>query len=196
VVKARPAFQEGFSLVRDGAGSMYWVSQTRPLVIRKATADGRVSTHATGDFTEIGRMTVTPAGVLYFMDAGNLRGVTPDGKVTTLVERLSSMRPAPPHVGRPHYQQGLWTDGEGRVYVAVSEEKIVMRVRPGGAAEVVRSTGPDWSPSGGAVDRNGALWILEYDRANRVRVVRYDASGREQVFDPDAPRPGDVLPRR
>jgi sugar lactone lactonase YvrE len=190
VVRERAAFEEGDSFVRDGAGSMYWASLARPLLIRKSTAAGNVTTHATGDFTEIGRMTVTKDGVLYLMDAGDLRRVAADGKVTTLVERVSSLKPPPPNVRQPHYQQGLWLDGEGNVYIAVSEEKLVMRVGPGGAAEVVRSTGPSWSPSGGLVDRSRALWILEYDHANRVRLVRYDVSGREQVFDPEAPHGG------
>ena len=189
IVKARPAFQEGDSFVRDKAGTMYWASHDKPVVIRKATAAGVVSTHAAGVFSDVRWMTVAPEGTLYLMDQGDLRRVSADGAVTLLASRLSSLKPAPAKVRDPYYHQGLWTDREGSVYVAVSEEQVVMRVRPGKAPEVVKSTAPDWSPSGGLVDRKGDLWVLEYDRENRVRAVRFDRHGREQVFDTKAPVP-------
>jgi len=187
LVSERAAFQERDSFVRDAAGTMYWASLARPLLIRRSTADGKVMTHATGAFTEIGRMTVTKDGVLYLMDAGDLRRVSADGKVTTVASKLSSMRTPPDRVRQPHYHQGLWTDREGAVYVAVSEERVVMRVRPGGAPEVVKPTGPEWSPSGGLIDREGRLWILEYRADNAVRVLRVEKGGRETIFDPASP---------
>lgn len=187
LVSERAAFQEGDSFVRDATGSMYWASVARPLLIRKSTAAGKVVTHATGAFTEIGRMTVTRDGVLYLMDAGDLLRVSADGKVTTVASKLTSMRTPPGGVRRPHYHQGLWTDREGAVYVAVSEERAVMRVRPGGAPEVVKGTGPEWSPSGGLIDREGRLWILEYRADNAVRVLRVEKDGRETIFDPASP---------
>ena len=187
LVKSRPAFQEGDSFVRDRAGVMYWASHDRPPVIRKAGTAGLVSTHAAGGFGEIGKMTATPEGVLYLMDQGDLRRVTVDGKVTTLVSKLSSMKTPPRNVRQAHYHQGLWTDPEGNVYIAVSEEAVVMRVRPGAPAQVLKSTGPVWSPSGGLIDRDGRLWILEYRADNAVRVLRVEKNGKETIFDPAAP---------
>ena len=186
MVKSRPAFQEGDSFVRDGAGIMYWASHDKPPVIRKARVGGLISTHAIG-FVETGRMTATPEGVLYLMDQGDLRRVGADGRVTTLVSKLSSLRTPPPNVRQPHYHQGLWTDRKGAVYIAVSEEAVIMRVRPGRAPEVVKSTGPLWSPSGGLIDREGRLWILEYRADNAVRVLRIEKDGRETIFDPASP---------
>lgn len=186
IVKARPAFQEGDSFVRDGAGAMYWASHDRPPVIRKVSASGLVSTHAAAGFGEIGRMTATAEGILYLMDQGDLRQVSSDGEVTTLVSKLSSMKRPPRNVRQADYHQGLWTDREGSVYVAVSEERVVMRHRPGGGAEVVKSTGPEWSPSGGLIDSDGRLWILEYRADNAVRVLRVNQDGSETIFDPAA----------
>jgi hypothetical protein len=188
IVKARPAFQEGDSFVRDGAGAMYWASHGPPVVIRKATPNGLVSTHAAAaGLMEVGRMTATPEGVLFLMDQGDLRRVSADGKVTTLVSKVSSMKRPPPNVRQAHYHQGLWTDGDRNVYVAVSEEAVVMRVRPGAPAEIVKSTGPGWSPSGGLIDRDHRLWILEYRADNAVRVLRVEKDGSETIFDPAAP---------
>ena len=42
-----------------------------------------------------------------------------------------------------------------------------------------------WSPSGGMFDRDGNLWLLEYDSANAVRVRRIARNGRERIFSVD-----------
>jgi sugar lactone lactonase YvrE len=83
---------------------------------------------------------------------------------------------------------GLWTDGEGRVYVAVAVERLVFRVGAGGSGKVVaRSSGP-WAPSGGMLDRDGNLWLLEYDSANSVRARRVSRDGRKRIFAARMPR--------
>jgi hypothetical protein len=55
-------------------------------------------------------------------------------------------------------------------------------VQPDGATKVAARSSWGWAPSGGLFDRNGNLWLLEYNLINRVRVRRIDRSGQERIF--------------
>lgn len=187
VIPAREGFLKDYSFVRDRAGTMYWADRGNETVIKKRSSDGKVVTHAAADFRAVQRMTSTPDGTLFLMDGGDLRRVSPDGKVTTVAAKLSEQKPPPAKVTELNYHMGLWTDGEGRVYVAVADERLVLRVDADGKAKVVARSGDRWSPSGGMFDRDGNLWLLEYDSANTVRARRIDRDGRERVFSADSP---------
>jgi YD repeat-containing protein len=54
--------------------------------------------------------------------------------------------------------------------------------------QVVARSSPPWSPSGGLIDADGNLWILEYDAANAQRVRRLDRDGRQRIFPAQATR--------
>jgi len=77
---------------------------------------------------------------------------------------------------------GLWLNTEGSVYVAVARERLVLRVNSDGKTEVVARSVEPWSPSGGMFDREGNLWLLEYDSSNEVRVRRLDRNGKESIY--------------
>lgn len=64
-------------------------------------------------------MTATPDGTLVLIDNGDLRRVSPDGKVATVAVKLSEHDPAPANLRDRHYHMGLWTDGAGHVYQRV-----------------------------------------------------------------------------
>jgi hypothetical protein len=182
VFPAREGFLTDYSFVRDRAGAMYWADRGEHTVIKRRAPDGTITTHATADFRDVSWMTATPDGIVYLIDAGDLRRVGPDGKVVTVAAKLSGRTPLPAAVTTRHYQQGLWTDGTGGVYVAVSEERLVLKVQPDGkATEAARSPAP-WRPSGGMIDRDGRLWLLEYFPTNAVRARRIDRDGTERVY--------------
>ncbi len=188
VIPAREGFLSDYSFVRDRDGNMYWADRGKETVLKKRSPDGKVARHATADFRAVERMTATPDGTLFLMDAGDLRRVSTDGKVTTVAAKLSEQKPPPARVAERHYHMGLWTDGEGRVYVAVAEERLVLRVDAEGKVNVVARSGKPWSPSGGMIDRDGNLWLLEFGPANAVRARRIDRDGRERLFDADTSR--------
>jgi len=177
VMGAREGFLRDMSFARDWQDSHYWVDGT---VIGKRSRDGRVTQHAAG-LRKPGRMTVTRGGTVYVMDGGDLRKVSPEGEVTLLRERLSGQQPPHANVADANHHMGLWTDEAGDVYVAVAGERLVMRVNDHGANVVARSPAP-WAPSGGTIGRDGDLWLLEYDDANRVRVRQVSEDGRSRVF--------------
>jgi len=182
VIRARQGFRNDYSFVRDAAGNMYWADFNDKTVIRKRSPDGNIGAHATADFKDVRWMIATADGTLYLIDSGSLRRITPEGKVETIIAGLSSKNPAPDNVSQRHYLQGLWTDRDCNVYVAVSEEQAVVRVTPDRAVSVVARSPAFWHPSGGMFDREGNLWLLEYSTVNSVRVRRIDKSGGERTF--------------
>jgi hypothetical protein len=194
VIPARGGFLNDYSFVRDAAGAMYWADRGEATVVRKRSPDGRIADHARADFRDVRWMTATPDGVLFLIDAGALRRVAPDGAVTTLAERLSAREPPPAAASRRHYHMGLWTDDSGAVYVAVAEERLVLRVRADGTKTVADRSPRGWLPTGGMIDPDGALWLLESStglfQSYRARVRRVDRDGAERVFEPRSV-PGD-----
>jgi sugar lactone lactonase YvrE len=64
---------------------------------------------------------------------------------------------------------GLWVDRLGNVYAADYSGSKVKRIdRQGRVTVVARSPFP-WGPTGGAFDRAGNLWLLEYNIVNQAR---------------------------
>lgn len=190
VVPTTEGFRKDFGFVRDGKGTMYWAEEGSETVIKKRRWGGEVATHAAGDLRSVSRMTATDNGTLYLMDSGDLRQISPEGTVTTLVSRLSGLDKPTQRVMDHNDHMGLWTDQERRVYVAVPAERLVIRVTADGVSSVVaRSTAP-WSPSGGLVDRDGRLWLLEFNDADRVRVRRIGENGEtdDKIFMGGSPR--------
>jgi hypothetical protein len=187
VVAARGGFLRDYGFVRDRAGNMYWADRGEKTVIKKRRPDGRITTHAVADFRAVQWITATADGTLFLMDGGNLRRVSSEGQVTTVITRLSEHKPPPSEVSERNYHMGVWTDKEGSVYVAVARERLVLRVEADGKTNVVARSGASWSPSGGMFDRDGNLWLLEYDTANAVRARRIGRGERDRVFSTDLP---------
>jgi hypothetical protein len=158
VYKARPGFRTDFSFVRDAAGNHYFAQGQE---VRK---NDRVLAHA--PFRDIRWMTVTRDGVVYLVDGISLVRVTQDGKVKTIVPALTSHA----RVGSDrHRVMGLWTDRFGNVYAAIASDRLVKRITPAGAVTVVAKSPMPWSVSGGLVEPDGTLWLLEYF-VNAVRI--------------------------
>ena len=182
VIPAREGFLTDYSFVRDRAGVMYWADRGPKTVVKKRTLDGTIAVHATGPFRDIRWMTVTPEGVVYLVDSGRLVRIEVDGRVSTVVAALSERKPPPAKVSDPHYQGGLWTGARGSVYVAVSQERLVLEVRPGGSTRVVARSPLLWAPYGGMIDRQGNLWVLETSVINAVHVRRLGKDGKERLY--------------
>src|SRR5262245_33512660 len=132
VIPAREGFLKAYSFVRDRDGNMYWADRGRETVIKKRASDGKIATHAAADFRAVQWMTATPDGTLFLMDGGDLRRISPDGKVTTVATKLTGHQTPPAKVSDLNYHMGLWTDSKGSVYVAVAQERLVLQVQAGG----------------------------------------------------------------
>lgn len=186
LIPPREGFRRDFSFVRDAQGNQYWVHRVGRTVIKRRDSLGKVSTHATGPFRSLERMVATPDGWLALMDAGSLRLVSPQGAVRTLVPVLTGINAPAITVAELNYHMGIWQDAGGRYFVAANAERHVLRIDAAGVVSVVDRSAAPWAPSGGMVDRQGRLWILEHDPRNRVRVRRTDSAGTVRIFAPDA----------
>ena len=183
VYPQRDGFMTNYSLVRDGADAMYWADREGPHSLKKKSATGTLTTIAPSGFRQIQWMTVTDDGTAYVIDAGSLKRVSPDGRITTLAAAVTAEAKPPADVHQMHYQMGLHAGRDGTVHVAVPAEKLVLRIQPNGVRSVaVRSQAP-WAPSGVLADATGALWVLEFDPKNAMRVVRIRPDGQRQVFE-------------
>jgi sugar lactone lactonase YvrE len=188
ILTAREGYLRDYGFVRDRMGNMYWLDRGETLVLKRRSPDGTSTPHGAAALHNAEWMTVATDGTLFLMDGGDLRRVSPDGKVTTVAARLSDMEIPPVGVSERNYHMGLWTDADGKVYVAVARERLVLRLEPGGKPEVVARSQEPWSPSGGTFDHDGKLWLLEYDSRNAVRARRIDREGRERIFPAETPR--------
>jgi len=177
VFPAREGFLTDYSFVRDRTGAMYWADRGEKTVVKRRAPDGSIATFSDGPFRDVRWMTVTPDGIVYVVDTGRLLHVTADGKVAVVVAALSAKKPPPAKVGDPHYQGGLWTGAKGSVYVAVSEERLVLEVKAEGRTRVAARSRFPWAPYGGMVDKAGNLWMLETSAVNAVRVRRIGKNG-------------------
>ena len=193
VVGPRDGFLSDYSFVRDRAGNMYWADRGKVTVIRKRSPGGAITTHSPPgtSFRSVERLAAMADGTLFLMDGGDLRRVAPTGAVVTVTSGLSGKGRPAAEVGRLNYHMGLWTDSERRVYVAAAAEGLVLRVDDAGRVTTVAQSAAPWAPSGGLIDRDGLLWILEYDTKNAQRVRRIDRAGQEQVFSAAASRSPD-----
>ena len=182
IVPAHAGFND-YSFVRDATGNSY-VAAHEQKEIRKRTPDGHTITIARGHFRDIRWMTVSPDGIVYFIDTADLIRVTPEGRVATVAKNLSDPSVFLPWVGSRHRLMGLWLDTKGNVYVADYGGRNVKRVdRAGGVSIVARSPYP-WSPTGGVFDRAGNLWLLEYAPTNAARARRVPLTRPSATLSP------------
>lgn len=163
VIPNTEGFLTNYSFVRDRAGNMYFADRDHHTIVKRTPA-GRNEIIVRGRFRDFRWMTVTPEGAVFYVDAGDVLRFTPDDKRLTRIARLG---------GERHDVQGIWLDRTGNVYVAHSSRRQVKRVTPGGVVSMVDASTPPWAPSGGAIDRGGRLWVLEYSPTNAVRLRRH-----------------------
>ena len=130
-------------------------------------------------------LTVSPGGRMHVAVGADLLTVAPGGTeaelvAAGLVERTDEFN----WVHDRHALMGMWPDSAGNVYVSVFSGQVLKRVSPSGQVSVVTRAQGDWSPVGGLVSDDGAVWILEWSGSNQVRVRRLQPDGTERVFEP------------
>jgi len=91
--------------------------------------------------------------------------VAPDGSIKTIAKNFVRDKlpenQRHPEV-RPEYCRGIAADDEGKVYVAVTGNRCVMKLTPAGAASVALTSQKPWTPTGVDVS-GGEVFVLEYD---------------------------------
>jgi streptogramin lyase len=181
VIPAREGFISGYSFTRDAGQDMYWIERQPTTVIHRRSSNGHVTRiRANENLRSSGWTLVAPDGVIYVVDAGDLKRIDLRGKVTTLARGLITRSLSQFHVSDQHAVMGLWLDRASNVYAAIYSGRVIKKISPNGRVTVVARSSIPWSPTGGLVAPNGDLWVLEYAlRPARVRripaAVRLDA---------------------
>jgi hypothetical protein len=157
---------------RDAAGNGYG-RDMEGHTIYKTTPDGRRSVLVRAPFRDMRWMNVTADGTVYLIDTVDLMRISPDGRVVPVARGLSSRSLLRPWTGDRHRIMGVWFDRTGNVYVADYAGANVKRIDARGRVTVIARSSYPWSPTGGAFDRNGKLWLLEYS-VNSARVRRLE----------------------
>lgn len=172
VIPDTPGFLTNYSFVRDRAGAMYWVERGTPCRFMKKMPDGTIRQLATGTFADVRWQYITPDGQLYFVNDNDLYQLSTHGVIKQIRANLDGVTTATS--GHNHSIQGIWSDSRGNVYVAVASKRNVQRISPDGRLTTVVTSPYPWAPSGGLIAPDGALWLLEFNPNNevRVRVVR------------------------
>ena len=170
VVPAREGFRTDFSFVRDAAGNGFWHEGDGAARFYVKSAAGAIAVRATcADCRDVRWTFAAPDGTLWFVDAGELRAVSPDGRIRTVARGLSSKSFTQAFVADRHALMGIWT-GPGGVYVARYATREVLRVAPDGTVTVAARSAFPWAPTGGTFAPDGTLWLLEATATNAVRV--------------------------
>ena len=172
--KTVPDVQGNNTLVRDPAGNTYWSSRTgegvRVMVTDTAGWDRQLTRHR---FRDIRWMHwSTDRNTLLVVDHLQVKEVGAGGAVTTIGDGLKEEGPSFGGVADRHYVFGTWTDRVGSVYVAVYGAGKVRRIDRAGRMTTVYTAPEGWSPCGGLVAPDGALWVMEFSQGNRTRVMR------------------------
>ncbi|MBC6605867.1 hypothetical protein H8B13_03460 [Hymenobacter sp. BT188] len=170
VVPNTPGFLTNYSFTRDQTGAMYWVERGAPCRFLKMLPNGNIKLLATGRFKDVRWQHVTPTGQFYFVDDDALYVLAADGTIKRVKSDLDEAPPSTAKVN--HNLGGIFSDRQGNIYVAVTNQRKVQRLSPNGHITTVARSSAPWTASSGLVASNGDLWLLEYNTANQVRVRR------------------------
>lgn len=166
IIPPTEGFLRDYSFVRDATGAMYWADEG---IVKKTTADRKTTSIVARGFRNIRWMHATPAGTLYFIDAGDLVQIK-NGRVRVMARKLASTSALRFQVPMQHAIMGVWTDRAENVYLADYAHGQVLRVSQTGRKSIVAQSTWPWSPCGGAFAANGRLWLLETSVTNSVRI--------------------------
>lgn len=184
IIPSTEGYLKDYSFVRDHFGSMFWAgSENACQTIVKKERDNRVSRLGTACFENIRFMHALADGSLAVVDFQDLKKVDKEGKVTTVAAKMAN-RNWDNSTSRENQSSvmGVWSDSRDNLYTAVAHLRQVKKFGKDGSATVAFETTFPWSPSGGMVDAQGRLWVLEFNVVNDVRVERINPDGTTRVF--------------
>ena len=182
VVPSTSGFRTDYSFVRDREGNMYYAAKSQSQEIRRRPPVGPSTLFSRGPFSDIRSMAAGSGGTLYVIDSGDLKRVSPEGKVSVVATRLGTRSLARLAVGRRHAVMGLWLDSAQNVYAARYGSGDVKRITPSGHITTVAHSTLPWGPTGGMTAPNGDLWVLESSVINEVRLKRISKDGKVTYY--------------
>ena len=180
-------FPENNTLVRDENGNSYYaVNSGDAEQIYRQTDSGLTTTFCSHDFQDIRWMKMDEkTNRLLVIDLLKLYSVDPEGNISLISEDLEETKFSYLFLQDRHKLMGTWSDQEENIYVAVYSGKKIKKISPYGNVSTVYESQGSWSPTGGLIAGDGSMWVLEYSRQNKARVVKISKSGTLTYFGED-----------
>lgn len=173
-------FPANYSFNRDHQGRMYWAGPPGACQkIMRKNLDGSITATGNTCMKKIRWMTVTPEGVVYFIDDQDLKKMDVSGQVTMVATNIPELSLSANRDS--HYISGVSLGSDQTVYVAdYSGHKV--RKYKGKTKGIATETREPWSPAGTLLAPNGDFWILEYSNTNEVRVEKITTTGQRIIY--------------
>jgi len=180
-------------------GSLYYPSHgtALPLQILKLTPSGQTvlarppAPKAGNPLSELNGLATGPDASVYYTENKAIRRITPQGRVSTIVENVNLPRCAsiPGNEAKDApLLRGLTVADRGTIYVAASGCGSVLKVTPEGQITIVLEVDSPWSPTAVALFGED-LYVLEYlhtaeeDRRAWVpRVRKVSPDGKSSII--------------
>lgn len=177
-------FLDNTTLIRDAKGNSYWAKKsTEGTILMKQTVNGRNYQLSSHQFNNVRWMHFsTTNNCLYVVDNLMIKKVSPTGHVTILAKSLKETKPPFDGVADHHYLFGLWTDAEQHVYVAAFGAGKVKKISSNGNVSTVFQSEKGWSPSGGMVDKDGHIWVMEFSKQGKTRIRKIVLNGKDVLY--------------
>lgn len=181
-MQGHPA-EVGISFSEPATPSGFWALDVAGTV-RRIDRDGRpILEVPLGDDPVASWVTATSDGALVVRGSA-VYEVRPDRPPAAVGIDLVVRAPGFAWVPDRHALGKPFLDSAGRAIVPVFAGGMLLRLGRGDAdPEVIYRSAEGWSPTGGTMDENGTLWVLEWSSGNRVRLVRRDPDGGTRVFE-------------
>jgi hypothetical protein len=134
--------------------------------ILKKTKDGKVTTIASGSFKDVKWLQPFDDGSVYYTQNNKLFRITHTDSIERVAEGISTAASGPG-------LYGIWSGPTpGAVYIAVANDGAIKKIISDGRMfSVFNEKETNWFPTGGVFDSQDRLWVLEYSKANEVRVI-------------------------
>jgi hypothetical protein len=185
VIPDKEGFLENYSFVRDHHGRMYWADRSSECQkVARLNSDKTITRLGDQCFHNIRKVQALPDGTVFLVDFQDLKKIDPRGNVQTMATQIADKSWTSPSVDNLNAVMGIWSDKHNNIYTAISSAGVVKRFGLDGREETVFQSSLPWAPSGGLVDSQGRLWILEFDLRNAVRAQCVSSNSKVQTYKP------------
>lgn len=174
IIKDTAGFLEWYSFVRDDSGNMYYAERSIPTNFWKISPGGKRTLLGSVSFKDIGRLHVHK-GVLFFYNHDDIYTLREGDSIKLFRSNLSE---ASEKCDR--CMESIFSDAQDNIYTAVSGSKVIKKISADRTVTIVHQSSGDWFPTGGVVNRDNILWVMEYNNENEVRVVKASLNGAKQ----------------
>lgn len=178
-------FLENNTLVRDPEGNSYWVNKSGEFqLINRQTISGHNSLFSTHKFKNVRWLYFSKANKsLYVVDNLKIKKVSLSGEVEVIANNLKGKMAPYDGVADHHYVFGMATDASNNVYVATFGARKVKKIDKNGIVSTVYESDSGWSPCGVLVGLDNSMWIMEFSKKNKTRIVRVNTLGERNFFE-------------